>query len=210
MSSHSSPFAARLGRLAAHAARPCEIAAGARSRRLVLFLLVWSGQRSECARAGARHRRSPGFSRRCPPRWQATPMGASGMEEPDEEALAERPRLEERPAPRGAAGARAGRTRARRQPPAMADLAIPTPISRPAAALSRHAPCALRETGTVRVLVTVGADGVPTDVSVESSSQSRDLDRAALDAVRKWRFRPAQRGGQAVAGSVVVPIEFRL
>ena len=94
-------------------------------------------------------------------------------------------------------------------PPAMADIASPSPISRPPPRYPARA-LRMRETGTVRVLVAVGADGVPTDVSVESSSQSRDLDRAALEAVRKWRFRPAQRGGQAVAGSVVVPIEFRL
>jgi protein TonB len=66
------------------------------------------------------------------------------------------------------------------------------------------------ETGMVRVQVEVGVDGTPLSVSIAASSQSRDLDRAALDAVRKWRFRPAQRDGQAVAGTVVVPIEFRL
>jgi len=51
---------------------------------------------------------------------------------------------------------------------------------------------------------------VPINVTVAASSQSRDLDRAALDAVRRWRFRPAQRDGQPVAGTVVVPIEFKL
>ena len=67
-----------------------------------------------------------------------------------------------------------------------------------------------RETGTVRVQVQVGVDGAPTDVSVLESSNSRDLDRAALDAVRRWRFRPAQHDGQAVAGTVIVPIAFKL
>ena len=62
----------------------------------------------------------------------------------------------------------------------------------------------------MRVQVDVGADGVPINVTVAASSQSRDLDRAALDAVRRWRFRPAQRDGQPVAGTVVVPIEFKL
>jgi len=28
--------------------------------------------------------------------------------------------------------------------------------------------------------------------------------------VRKWRFRPAQRDGQAVAGTIIVPVEFKL
>jgi len=58
--------------------------------------------------------------------------------------------------------------------------------------------------------VEVGLDGEPTSVSIASSSQSRDLDRAAMDAVRKWRFRPAQRDGQAVAGTIIVPVEFKL
>ena len=86
---------------------------------------------------------------------------------------------------------------------------MPTPISSPAPRYPQRA-LRRRETGTVRVQVEVGPDGVPTDVSVSESSNSRELDRAALDAVRKWRFSPAVRDGQAVAGSVVVPIEFRL
>jgi protein TonB len=39
---------------------------------------------------------------------------------------------------------------------------------------------------------------------------SRSLDRAASDAVRRWRFRPAVREGQAVAGTIQVPITFNL
>lgn len=65
------------------------------------------------------------------------------------------------------------------------------------------------ETGTVMVRAEIGPDGVPTSVSVERGSGSRDLDRAAVDAVRRWRFRPAMRGGQPTTGSVVVPIDFR-
>ena len=36
-----------------------------------------------------------------------------------------------------------------------------------------------------------------------------EICRAALEAVRKWRFQPAQREGQPVAGSLVIPIEFK-
>jgi protein TonB len=56
--------------------------------------------------------------------------------------------------------------------------------------------------------VHVGADGVPYAVDVVDSSRSRLLDRAAADAVKRWRFRPAQRDGQAVSGQVQVPISF--
>jgi len=56
----------------------------------------------------------------------------------------------------------------------------------------------------------VGADGVPTSVEVAQRSGSRDLDRAAVNAVRQWRFQPAQRDGQAVAGAVTVPIDFKM
>ena len=60
------------------------------------------------------------------------------------------------------------------------------------------------------VRVEVGADGVPTSVEVAQRSGSRDLDRAAVNAVRQWRFQPAQRDGQAVAGAVTVPIDFKM
>jgi protein TonB len=174
---------------------------------LVLFLIVWSGERSGAPAQVRATADKPDFAP-LPAPMPGQVDGASGMDEPDADAIAEQPRLEEAPrreAPPAPPPAAPPPTAA----PAMADLAVPTPISRPAPHYPSRA-LRFRETGTVRVLVTVGADGVPTDVSVESSSQSRDLDRAALDAVRKWRFRPAQRGGQAVAGSVVVPIEFRL
>lgn len=64
------------------------------------------------------------------------------------------------------------------------------------------------ETGVVNVRASIGPDGVPTSVSLVSGSGSRDLDRAALDAVKRWRFRPAIEGGRPTVGTVVVPIEF--
>jgi protein TonB len=36
------------------------------------------------------------------------------------------------------------------------------------------------------------------------------LDEAALVTVKKWRFVPARRGGEAVSAWVVVPIAFSL
>jgi protein TonB len=61
------------------------------------------------------------------------------------------------------------------------------------------------------VRVEVDASGVPTDVKVveRSGERSRDLDRAVTDAVRRWRFEPAMKDGKAVAGAVVVPVEFK-
>ncbi len=47
-------------------------------------------------------------------------------------------------------------------------------------------------------------------MEVEQHSGFRELDRAALEAVRGWRFQPAQRDGQPVPGSLVIPIDFRL
>ncbi len=174
---------------------------------LVAFLIVWSGEHTRGPAQVRATADKPDFAP-LPAPMPGDATGASGMEEPDADAIAEQPRLEEAPrreAPPAPAPVAPPPTPA----PAMADIGSPTPIERPAPRYPSRA-LRMRETGTVRVLVTVGADGVPTDVSVDSSSQSRDLDRAALEAVRKWRFRPAQRGGQAVAGTVVVPIEFRL
>lgn len=94
-------------------------------------------------------------------------------------------------------------------PPAAGAYVSPQPIpgqtpapDYPARALRRG------ESGTVTIRAEIGLDGVPLSVGVEQSSGSRALDRAAEDAVRRWRFQPALRAGQPTTGSVVVPITF--
>lgn len=67
-----------------------------------------------------------------------------------------------------------------------------------------------REEGTVRLRVHVAADGRPTEVLLHAGSGHERLDLAARTTVREWRFVPARRSGQAVAGWVEVPIQFKL
>jgi periplasmic protein TonB len=74
----------------------------------------------------------------------------------------------------------------------------------PVLARSRHLE------GRVMLQVDVTAAGDPLTVRVISSSGHDMLDGAAVDAVRTWRFVPATRAGQAVAGSVDVPVDFRM
>lgn len=57
---------------------------------------------------------------------------------------------------------------------------------------------ARRETGTVLVIIHVAANGYATGVDVAESSGFGSLDRAAVNAVRKWRFQPAMKEGVAV------------
>jgi len=66
------------------------------------------------------------------------------------------------------------------------------------------------EQGRVILRVIVDAVGRATDVAVLATSGHGRLDRAAASAVRRWQFAPAQRAGHAVAGSVDVPVTFRL
>lgn len=64
------------------------------------------------------------------------------------------------------------------------------------------------EHGTVLLRVLVGRDGLPVDIAVERSSGHRSLDRAAREAVLRWRFRPVQVNGVTVQASGLVPIKF--
>ena len=64
--------------------------------------------------------------------------------------------------------------------------------------------------GIVVLNVQVLKTGQVGDISVLRSSGHRRLDRAALNAVRKWRFEPGTRNGIPVAMTVKVPIHFRL
>ena len=64
--------------------------------------------------------------------------------------------------------------------------------------------------GTVIVRARVDPSGLAARVQIVAGSNHASLDRAAAAAVAGWRFRPAERAGQVVAGSIDVPIIFQL
>ena len=68
----------------------------------------------------------------------------------------------------------------------------------------------LREEGLVVLEVLVKADGSLGDMRLKSSSGYTRLDDAAQRAVKRWRFLPAKRGGEAVDFWYELPIEFSL
>lgn len=63
--------------------------------------------------------------------------------------------------------------------------------------------------GTTLLQVLVSEDGRVAEVLVKQSAGHSDLDQAAVNAVRRWRFEPARRGTEAVAMWVQIPFEFR-
>ena len=64
--------------------------------------------------------------------------------------------------------------------------------------------------GQVLVQVAVSAEGKVEGVELLRSSGNSLLDRAALEALARWRFEPARAAGQPVAGTVEIPVTFRL
>lgn len=68
----------------------------------------------------------------------------------------------------------------------------------------------LKEQGTVVLDVQLGTNGLVERIAVRSSSGYPRLDKAALEAVRRWRWSPTVRDGQPVAVRGVVEIPFTL
>lgn len=64
--------------------------------------------------------------------------------------------------------------------------------------------------GTTVLIIDVDASGAVNEVSVEKSSRNQNLDQAAMQAARTWRFNPGRQRGQAVAGRVRVPVQFEM
>ena len=64
--------------------------------------------------------------------------------------------------------------------------------------------------GMTTLRVYVAADGRVGEVQVQESAGHPDLDAAAADAVKRWRFEPARRGTEPVGVWVLLPVEFRL
>jgi periplasmic protein TonB len=63
--------------------------------------------------------------------------------------------------------------------------------------------------GIVQLLIVVGKDGRTYDIRV-AQSLGMGLDEQAIEAVRKWRFRPATLNGQPVATRVAIQVDFHL
>ncbi|HEX7874865.1 MAG TPA: energy transducer TonB [Sphingobium sp.] len=67
-----------------------------------------------------------------------------------------------------------------------------------------------REQGVVVLRLMLSEQGRVTDISVHKSSGFPSLDKAAVDAVRRWRWSPLIRDGKAVAITGLVQIPFVL
>ncbi|MBW7657650.1 TonB family protein [Hydrogenophilus thermoluteolus] len=68
----------------------------------------------------------------------------------------------------------------------------------------------LGEEGTVIIRALIEEDGHASIVQVEKSSGYLRLDRAAEEAVRKWKFKPGKKNGIPVAMWHLIPIKFEL
>jgi protein TonB len=64
--------------------------------------------------------------------------------------------------------------------------------------------------GRVLLRVLVDDQGRSKQVEINSSSGSEALDRAAAEAIKRWRFHPARYGDKTVESWLRIPIEFRL
>lgn len=62
--------------------------------------------------------------------------------------------------------------------------------------------------GQVVLQLSIGTDGRPASVEVFRGSGVAALDKAALEGVRDWRFKPATRGGQPLTSKLQVPVNF--
>lgn len=82
----------------------------------------------------------------------------------------------------------------------------PKPIEIPQPAYPEAARAAGLE-GKVRLRVTVGVDGKPTQIAVLASLDP-ELDRAARKAMKDARFEPGTQCGKAVSTSVTISIKF--
>jgi len=64
--------------------------------------------------------------------------------------------------------------------------------------------------GLVILKVVVSEEGGVEDIAIEQSSGHKVLDDAAYDAVKKWKFHPAQIGTLALKSRVRIPVRFVL
>src|SRR5262245_29987875 len=114
----------------------------------------------------------------------------------------------------GTGGAGASGTRVAGLPPG-AGLGGDSGVARPLGGYQvkpRYPESARRQgfEGTTLLKIHVSDRGMVEDVLIERSAGYQDLDLAAMEAVKQWRFEPARRGKQSVAVWVMLPVRFAL
>ena len=87
-------------------------------------------------------------------------------------------------------------------------VSAPVPAKQVVAEYSEEARAAHYE-GICLVSVIVDAQGNPQNVHV-SRSLGKGLDEKAVEAVRKWKFKPAMKGNMPVPVFITVEVNFRL
>lgn len=64
--------------------------------------------------------------------------------------------------------------------------------------------------GRMLVLCVVDENGAVVSTSIKQSAGHPDLDKSALAAVSKWKFKPASKAGRNVRASCLVPFNFEV
>ena len=183
---------------------------------LLLFLFLWLDQRNDtdffkASSPGVASGEDAGLPAPLPADVASDDQNASGLTlpppgSPPSTPTSQLPRIIEPARPPMPATPPAA-SPAPRAPAMAGNIATPVPLSRPPPVYPREA---LRRGvgGTVRVKATVAPDGSVERMEVAETSGNRFLDRAAMEAVRRWRFTPAMRNGQPMSAAVVIPIDF--
>lgn len=85
----------------------------------------------------------------------------------------------------------------------------PRPTSKPPPRYPREL-LKKKQGGKVIVVVTVDERGTVTNASVKESSGFSALDQAAVDAARRWKFKPGIKGGRNAVMTAKIPFNFRV
>jgi TonB family protein len=88
------------------------------------------------------------------------------------------------------------------------EVSEPIPIYKPEPEYSEEARKA-KYSGTVLLSVVIDANGLTRDIKVVRPL-GLGLDEKAIEAVSRWKFRPAMKGGHAVAVQANIEVNFRL
>jgi TonB family protein len=86
------------------------------------------------------------------------------------------------------------------------EVSAPELIAKTAPAYSNELRNA-RMLGAVVLVFVIDSSGIPRDVKI-SHGLSKEADKAATEALKSWRFTPAQRRGEPVAVRATVELQF--